>query len=101
MTDMEKQHAINLFLGNFVPSPNKPALWEFESDQYLHGGDPSSLQRSSSTGSLTFSLRFSSSKSIASNISTIDVDRLEDPGDQAGMLDPELCTIIVGSMVRL
>lgn len=84
---MEKQHAINLFLGNFVPSPNKPALWEFESDQYLHGGDQSSLKRSLSGGSLTFSSRFSSSKSIVSSASNIDGDRTEDLGDQGGMLD--------------
>lgn len=35
-TDAEKQDAINLFLGNFVPSPGHPELWELETDVYLH-----------------------------------------------------------------
>eukprot|EP00762_Andalucia_godoyi_P000539 ANDGO_05262.mRNA.1 Phosphoinositide phosphatase SAC1 len=36
-TDSEKQDAINLFLGNFVPSVNvSEHLWELESDVYLH-----------------------------------------------------------------
>ncbi|KAK3261047.1 hypothetical protein CYMTET_30031, partial [Cymbomonas tetramitiformis] len=35
-TDAEKQDAINLFLGHFVPEPGKPALWDLESDCYLH-----------------------------------------------------------------
>lgn len=35
-TDADKQDAINLFLGNFVPAPGAPALWELESDVYLH-----------------------------------------------------------------
>jgi phosphatidylinositol 3,5-bisphosphate 5-phosphatase len=38
VTDAEKQHAMNLFLGNFVPEHGKPALWELESDIYLHAG---------------------------------------------------------------
>jgi phosphatidylinositol 3,5-bisphosphate 5-phosphatase len=38
VTDAEKQHAMNLFLGNFVPEAGKPALWELESDTYLHAG---------------------------------------------------------------
>eukprot|EP00955_Chlamydomonas_euryale_P001796 20183-Chlamydomonas_euryale.AAC.2 len=38
MTDADKQDAINLFLGNFVPAPGQPDLWELESDHYLHGG---------------------------------------------------------------
>ncbi|WIA32520.1 hypothetical protein OEZ86_003334 [Tetradesmus obliquus] len=35
-TDAEKQDAINLFLGNFVPSPAAPPLWELSDDYYLH-----------------------------------------------------------------
>eukprot|EP00891_Asterochloris_glomerata_P001020 jgi/Astpho2/1020/e_gw1.00016.22.1_t len=38
-TDADKQDAINLFLGNFVPTPGQPALWELDSDYYLHTGD--------------------------------------------------------------
>lgn len=38
-TDSEKQDAINLFLGNFVPRRGRPQLWELDSDQYLHA-DP-------------------------------------------------------------
>lgn len=37
-TDAEKQDAINLFLGNFVPEPGRPALWQLDSDYYLHAG---------------------------------------------------------------
>jgi hypothetical protein len=37
-TDSEKQDAINLFLGNFVPLPGKPHIWELETDYYLHTG---------------------------------------------------------------
>ena len=36
ITDAEKQDAMNLFLGNFVPQIDKPALWDLESDYYLH-----------------------------------------------------------------
>eukprot|EP00898_Chlorokybus_atmophyticus_P006892 jgi/Chlat1/7203/Chrsp57S06849 len=35
-TDAEKQDAINLFLGNFIPEHGKPFLWELDSDYYLH-----------------------------------------------------------------
>ena len=35
-TDADKQDAINLFLGNFVPCPGRPELWELETDAYLH-----------------------------------------------------------------
>ncbi|KAK4741049.1 hypothetical protein SAY87_024637 [Trapa incisa] len=35
-TDGEKQDAINLFLGYFKPQEGKPALWELDSDYYLH-----------------------------------------------------------------
>ena len=35
-TDRLKQDAINVFLGNFVPSDAEPPLWELESDYYLH-----------------------------------------------------------------
>jgi hypothetical protein len=35
-TDAEKQHSINLFLGNFIPYQEKESLWELESDFHLH-----------------------------------------------------------------
>lgn len=35
-TDGEKQDAINLFLGYFQPQEGKPALWDLDSDYYLH-----------------------------------------------------------------
>ncbi|XP_068649727.1 phosphatidylinositol-3-phosphatase SAC1 isoform X1 [Aristolochia californica] len=35
-TDGEKQDAINLFLGYFQPQDGKPALWDLDSDYYLH-----------------------------------------------------------------
>ncbi|KAE8055962.1 hypothetical protein FH972_012766 [Carpinus fangiana] len=35
-TDGEKQDAINLFLGYFQPREGKPAIWELDSDYYLH-----------------------------------------------------------------
>ncbi|KAL5222739.1 hypothetical protein ABZP36_027452 [Zizania latifolia] len=35
-TDGEKQDAINLFLGYFQPQDGKPALWELDTDYYLH-----------------------------------------------------------------
>ena len=38
-TDAEKQDAINLFLGNFVPLHGLPPLWALDSDYYLHSGD--------------------------------------------------------------
>lgn len=37
-TDDEKQDAINLFLGNFVPEAGQTDLWNLSSDYYLHGG---------------------------------------------------------------
>lgn len=37
-TDGEKQDAMNLFLGHFQPREGKPALWELDSDYYLHVG---------------------------------------------------------------
>ncbi|CAG8498388.1 1127_t:CDS:10 [Acaulospora colombiana] len=38
--DADKQDAINLFLGNFVPQKDRPHLWELPSDYFLHNGDP-------------------------------------------------------------
>ncbi|KAG0615581.1 hypothetical protein M758_5G052900 [Ceratodon purpureus] len=38
ITDGEKQDAMNLFLGHFQPQEGKPALWELETDYYLHAG---------------------------------------------------------------
>ncbi|KAK9823645.1 hypothetical protein WJX72_004414 [[Myrmecia] bisecta] len=37
-TDAEKQDAINIFLGNFVPVLGQPAVWDLDSDYYLHSG---------------------------------------------------------------
>lgn len=34
--DAQRQEAINLFLGNYVFSPDKPMLWELNTDYYLH-----------------------------------------------------------------
>ena len=38
-TDHEKQDAINLLLGSFVPQRGRPHLWELGSDYYLHSGE--------------------------------------------------------------
>lgn len=35
-TDNDKQMAINLFLGKFVPSTSSRDLWTLDSDHYLH-----------------------------------------------------------------
>ena len=35
-TDTDKQNAINLFLGMFVPHEGEPNLWELPTDYYLH-----------------------------------------------------------------
>lgn len=34
--DAQRQEAINLFLGNYIFSPEKPMLWELNTDYYLH-----------------------------------------------------------------
>ncbi|KAK6464363.1 SacI homology domain-containing protein [Scheffersomyces coipomensis] len=34
--DSIRQEAINLFLGNYIYSPDKPKLWELQNDFYLH-----------------------------------------------------------------
>lgn len=39
-TDAEKQDAVNLFLGNYIPLPGLPPIWELDSDYYLHSGKP-------------------------------------------------------------
>lgn len=31
---------MNLFLGNFVPQHDQPALWQLDSDYFLHTGLP-------------------------------------------------------------
>ncbi|XP_077230380.1 phosphoinositide phosphatase SAC3-like isoform X2 [Tasmannia lanceolata] len=36
--DAEKQDAINVFLGHFLPQNSKPALWELDSDQNYNVG---------------------------------------------------------------
>lgn len=35
-SDAEKQNAINLFLGLFIPDETKPQIWEYTSDYYFH-----------------------------------------------------------------
>ncbi|CAA3009313.1 phosphoinositide phosphatase SAC3-like isoform X1 [Olea europaea subsp. europaea] len=36
--DAEKQNAINVFLGDFLPQPGKPDVWELDSDQHYNVG---------------------------------------------------------------
>ncbi|TPX30958.1 hypothetical protein SmJEL517_g05604 [Synchytrium microbalum] len=43
-TDAEKQDAINLFLGTYVPYENTTALWDMKTDFFLHNEDPRSRQ---------------------------------------------------------
>ncbi|TPX38607.1 hypothetical protein SeMB42_g06635 [Synchytrium endobioticum] len=43
-TDAEKQDAINLFLGNYVPYLNNISLWDMKTDFFLHNEDPRSRQ---------------------------------------------------------
>lgn len=38
--DAEKQDAINLFLGNYIPEEGRVPLWELSSDYHLHNEDP-------------------------------------------------------------
>ncbi|CAG8553035.1 6267_t:CDS:10, partial [Acaulospora morrowiae] len=38
--DADKQDAINLFLGNFVPQKDQSNLWDLPSDYFLHNEDP-------------------------------------------------------------
>ena len=42
-TDAEKQDALNLFLGNYIPVPGQPAIWHLDSDHYLHSGKPQAM----------------------------------------------------------
>ncbi|XP_039285340.1 polyphosphoinositide phosphatase [Nilaparvata lugens] len=35
-SDAEKQHAMNLFLGLFIPEENQSPIWEMMTDYYLH-----------------------------------------------------------------
>lgn len=39
-TDSEKQDAMNLFLGHFIPRPGHANIWDLDSDYYLHSGWP-------------------------------------------------------------
>ena len=50
-TDAEKQDAINLFLGNYQPSPSLPPLWELGDDYHLHSGAACTSSSSSSSSS--------------------------------------------------
>eukprot|EP00794_Sanderia_malayensis_P000047 gene47-641_t len=42
-TDSDKQQAINLFLGVYVPMEGKPNLWDLPTDYYLHHCDTRDL----------------------------------------------------------
>ncbi|CAC5356847.1 FIG4 [Mytilus coruscus] len=44
-TDLEKQHATNIFLGVFLPREGKPNIWELPTDYYLHNKDLAGVQR--------------------------------------------------------
>ncbi|KAJ3056503.1 phosphatidylinositol-3,5-bisphosphate 5-phosphatase [Rhizophlyctis rosea] len=39
-TDAEKQDAMNLFLGHFVPDDGLPHLWDLPTDYFLHNENP-------------------------------------------------------------
>lgn len=41
--DTEKQNAINLFLGLFVPNESEPDIWEQNFDYYLHHPETTSF----------------------------------------------------------
>lgn len=45
-SDAEKQNAMNLFLGLFVPDEQGPQLWEFTNDYYFHHKPVLDLERS-------------------------------------------------------
>ncbi|XP_052810546.1 polyphosphoinositide phosphatase-like isoform X2 [Mya arenaria] len=38
-SDMEKQQAMNVFLGVFLPRENEPCIWDLPTDFYLHNPD--------------------------------------------------------------
>ncbi|PGH03327.1 hypothetical protein AJ79_07405 [Helicocarpus griseus UAMH5409] len=38
--DAQRQEAYNLFLGNYIFSPDQPMLWELATDYYLHHSNP-------------------------------------------------------------
>ncbi|ESO98034.1 hypothetical protein LOTGIDRAFT_143268 [Lottia gigantea] len=42
-SDLEKQQAINLFLGIFVPQEDKANIWELTTDYYLHNNNCTKL----------------------------------------------------------
>ncbi|XP_071138018.1 polyphosphoinositide phosphatase-like isoform X1 [Mytilus edulis] len=44
-TDLEKQHATNIFLGVFLPREGKPNIWELPTDYYLHNKDLAGVQK--------------------------------------------------------
>jgi len=37
--DLEKQQAMNVFLGVFRPRENEPGIWDVPTDFYLHNPD--------------------------------------------------------------
>jgi len=43
-SDADKQNAINLFLGVFIPKESRIPIWMQQTDQYLHRGNPFNLK---------------------------------------------------------
>jgi len=43
-SDADKQNAINLFLGVFIPKESRVPIWEQQTDQHLHRGNPFNLK---------------------------------------------------------
>eukprot|EP00803_Ostreobium_quekettii_P002349 evm.model.scf_47.9 EVM.evm.TU.scf_47.9 scf_47:105431-123826(-) len=89
----QKQQAINLFLGNFQPHPDKLALWELETDHYLHGMDgvalpgtlpgmkgmlPSRSQSSASVGS-----RATNHSPVGRSLTNVEVFKIPAVSDDA------------------
>jgi hypothetical protein len=44
MKDADKQNAINIFLGVFIPLDSRTPIWEQQSDAHLHRGNPFNLK---------------------------------------------------------
>ena len=53
-TDAEKQDAMNLFLGHFIPRPGHANIWDLDSDYYLHSGYPASGDQAHASAEVTF-----------------------------------------------
>lgn len=110
VSDPEKQDAINLFLGNFIPCQDGPALWELGSDYFMHcgvdwemnktnfgaGASPAtttlpsraSIALSSSDNASSSLLRRSSTRSLSS-IQVFPVPVISQTGDPESIKNPE------------